>query len=173
MQKKSEDLLNPENCKAYSDLMDSIDRGDYPVNVKSTIKEIKTLHKNREEASLLVDNTPLKTNNAILRNQAYRSRLVAIKMDAYTPCNNLLTRIDMVKKRLLIDFSTFLNEEGLKTINDKNNWTWDSLASAYAITAKYESIIAHCDMVIADIDQAAYALKNTLDTFNIMSRGAH
>lgn len=136
-------------------------------NTSELAREISSLHATRRirslESSDILASQQKQLIDATLQNQAFRSRAVEIKMQ--------MLKISLTGHEhlsILINYMLATHKEELKSeaasITDRksivNNW----LRSEWVLLNEVDNVVALCDLLIEDCDQAGWSLKRITDT---------
>ena len=138
----------------------------------SLSKELIGLHTTKSVSQLSFDRISARPAKvlaaALLSNQGYRSRAVAIKIDCFEISKKLEERIETASKYLLVRYNNQLSE--FKTAKDKQAAVDLVLEDFLKLNKKLESTMYVADRVIDDLDKAGWAIKNVIDLFNLQAK---
>lgn len=153
--------------KRVVSLHKALERGVYFVDIEKIDQEVDQLHISRKVRELktteLMQSFNKKFVTASLQNQAYRSRLVEIKMKCYRISAKLEEHLKAIRGHLKTTYPKTLM--AYKTQADRNAAIDSVLEEPIKRLKKLSRSDAVIDMVINDIDQASWSLKSILTVF--------
>src|SRR5271154_6963685 len=121
-------------------LQKALNKGTYHLDLDSLEKEIDSLHLTRQVRSLkteeLIVSFQKKFVDAALQNQAYRSRLVEIKVKCFRTAAKLEDHIAVVRSYLGIKYPNALKE--YRTVGERKNAVNSVLEEPIAFLMKLE-----------------------------------
>lgn len=146
------------------------DKGEYRLDTEKFLTEIQDMHITRNVRTLhsdtIISEIP-KVIEAIAQNQATRSRIVEIKMY----CTRASTKLKF-KKETLINYLNVKYRDELKsqkgTQAERNALVQEVFAFTSPTITELQVLQDFCDLVINDIDQAAWSLKSIIDCLKIL-----
>lgn len=146
------------------------DQGRYSIDSEKYLVEIENMHITRNvrtlDADSIVREIP-KVIEAIAQNQAVRSRIVEIKMKA----TRVSTKLKF-KKETLINYLSVRYKEELRsqkgTQSERNALIQEVFSFTTPSFTELQVLTDFCDLVINDIDQAAWSLKSIIDCLKIL-----
>jgi hypothetical protein len=157
------DLANKD--KRVKALHKQLQKGAYHVDLGGIEKEADSLHLSRDVRSLkaeeILQKFQKKFIQAALQNQAYRSRLVEMKVKCFRLQAKLEEHLDAIRGYLAVKYPNALKQ--FKTIGDRKAAINSVLEEPIAMLRKLELKDAELEIYIKDIDQTGYALKNIMD----------
>lgn len=123
-------------------------------------RPVRTLKPQGEFAMAIID--------ALAADQAVRSRLAEISIQAYRAEKSLQTALDALRNYLIVKYDAKLKifrtkEERLRVINV----VLDSYAGYFDDVVTIQNM---CQIIIKDIDQASWTLKSTIEAMKMLNR---
>jgi hypothetical protein len=134
--------------------------------------EIKTMHKTRSVRMLgaMTQSSAKKVGDAASQEIAVRSRCIEISLDAVILRNAINGSVGTLKKHIEASYPKTLRGMGITTVTARRNLL-DALTDRYL--DKYDTLmtlIEVADLVVADIDQAGYAIKHITEAVGIATK---
>ena len=133
-------------------------------------KDLDLYHKSRPIRNL--NPTSGKIIDQIVRasvdDQAFRSRIVAIMMECVRSSTTLQNAIDAYRDYVLVHYAEEL--KSLRTKEERMMVIKIATASFSKYVSKVQTLRDCCDLVVKDIDQAAWSLKLTVQTLEIHAK---
>lgn len=133
-------------------------------------KEIVNMHKGRDVRFLSHNDVHLidKVVEANIRDQSYRSRLVEIQIQCFKAEDALEQSLEPLKEYILTRYHTNISfvrtkEERMRVVNT-------ALSKFNKFIAEVHRVRMAAEMVIKDIDQAAYSLQRTINALSVTHR---
>lgn len=137
-------------------------RGAFSLDIEALRHEIDNMHVGRLVRRLktleVIQQFQLKFVEAALQNQAYRSRIVEIKLKCYKTSALLGYLLEELRKRLNAEYREKLS--AYRTVRERESAIESVLARGLRKMAELDGLIEYGDLVIADIDQASWMLKS-------------
>ena len=163
-------MVNLANDDKVVSFKTAYDKGEYSLNTEKFLEEIQNMHIVRNIRSLHADTIVTeipKVIEAIAQNQAFRSRIVEIKMY----CTRAVTKLKF-KKESLVNYLNVRYREELRaqkgTQADRNALVQEVFAFTNPTFTELQVLKDFCDLVINDIDQASWSLKSIIDCLKIL-----
>lgn len=136
---------------------------------ETLIEEIENIHEVRKVRVLKAkENSIDKIIQANIQDQSFRSRLVEISMNALKAQRRLDSAITSLTNYILIEYSE--NLKVVKTKEERMRLLSISLEPFNRYLKRMNEIKEQADMVIHDIDKAAYSLKLTVDALKVSTQ---
>lgn len=134
------------------------------------LKEIKKLHSDRTAGKLhKKKNINVRhIREALLLDQAFRSRIVLIKVEVNKIVNDLNIMYDGLLTTLML--SEYPIPITSKVKADRKEWISNFVDGIFPMLTDLNTILETADYVIEDIDKASWSLKNSLMTFELVTR---
>jgi len=138
------------------------------VNTETTEKEVNFLHASRKSrgltsakmsASILMD--------AIMTDMSARSRLIEIKTLVHRNQELISSALSAIKKHVMVRYQDELREAG-STKADRDAALDRIFQSATSLKSEMSSLEEQIDMVVRDIDQASFSLRNTTELLKMI-----
>lgn len=146
-----------------------LENGDFSVDTSSFIAELDRMHATRKVRLLktkdVIHNAQTKIVSALVQNQAYRSRCVEIKMICFRTQQNLEQHYGSLFDYLKVQYKSDLGV--YRTVSERDSAISTLLGDSTYITNQLDVVVQICDLIIADIDQATWSLKNMTDVLKI------
>ena len=159
------------NNERVKELHRLIKKGKYHVDTVAYDAEVDKLHAKRLVRSLktteLVNSFQRKFTDAALQNQAYRSRIIAIKKRCYNVSADLEEHLDTLRGYLRTKYPVSLSE--YKTVADKNAAINSVLEKPIKLLSDLSRMDVGLEMIVKDIDQASWSLKAISEAFAMNS----
>lgn len=162
-----------QSNKRFKRLVDMFDKGRFAVDDADALKEIETLHKTRVSRSLqpkdVLTSFQQNTVTMSMQNMAFRSRLVEIKMRFFKLHRSLNEHIDAMRDYLATRYSVeFKREFGTVDARRKAlNYLMEDFSKK---SAGFQTVMEMADLVINDIDQAAWGIKAVINVMELTAR---
>ncbi len=157
-----------QNDKRVKALHKAMHNGGYSIDLNSLEKEIDSLHLTRQVRTLKTTEVLVsfqrKFLDAALQNQAYRSRLVEIKVKCFRVAAQLDEHISIVRSHLSIKYPNAL--KSYKTIGERRAAIDSVLEEPMAFLLKLELKDKEIEVILKDMDAAAWTLKGIMDAMN-------
>lgn len=161
-------IRRDDRVKRLSRSFDSLPYYQLPFN--DLTDEVRTMHETRR-----VRNLKTKTSNFVddiikanLQDVSFRSRLVEIMMTARSSQRKLEQALDPMVEYVMVEYAPQLKT--VRTKDERKQYIRTALAKFYKHIAKAEALYEIAEMVVFDIDKAAYGLKLTVDALKISSQ---
>lgn len=172
--KTKEDQLDPEDMKSavkaddkYKRFRRIVKNVGEQINVEKLHAEILRLHAGRKSRTLYLKRPGADAvDEANLQDSAYRSRIAEIYVEVDYHLGLLQEALESIRKHLMNEFRE--NLEGLKTKGERLTFADQYLNSGLALIHKLKRLLKVADVIIKDIDQNSYSLKNTIKTMEIL-----
>ena len=138
------------------------------VSIPTVQREVATLHASRKSRSLTTAKiTPAKLQDAILVDMYTRSRLIEIKVLVHRTSELISSALSAVKKHVLVNFSEEVRD--LASTKGERDQVVDRLfQGAVKLREEMSSLSDEIDMIIKDIDQASFSLRNTTELLRMV-----
>ncbi len=136
------------------------------------INEIERLHKTRGVRVLGAQAMPSgkRIADAAMRDQSARSRCVEIVMQVTRSRNYLAIQMDVIRSYITAQYMQLLAESGARTITEKKEVVTSMFSKSDTVLHRLDTITEIADLVIKDIDQAAWAIARTTTALEIATR---
>ena len=149
--------------------LSKLNKGTYSMNVPEKTKEVTSIHANRMIHTLSKKDL-LGSQKAILdcivENQMNRARLVTIKMECVRKMNTLQEKLEILSSYLKEKFAAQLRLE-YSSNTAKNDAIKELFSDAYSMMLQIQGLDKLIDIVILDIDNAGWAMKNIVEVLKI------
>lgn len=133
-------------------------------------EELSSMHTTRMTRSLRRGKNSINfTRNivdAMLQDQAVRSRCTEILGECVKINNGMKTTLQHLRDYLLVEHSAILRT--LPTQAERKSFIEYVLRSFYEYLQNIDTLQEHCRIVIEDIDKAGYSHKNTIEAIKIL-----
>ncbi|MDE1905100.1 MAG: hypothetical protein KGH75_01435 [Rhodospirillales bacterium] len=150
-------------------LFKALRNGSYTIDLKGLEKEVDTLHITRQVRKLkteeLLQSFQKRFTDAALENQAYRSRLVEIKVKCYRVSAKLEEHIKVIKGYLASQYPNSLSK--YRTASERRQAIDSVLEEPLTFLAKLAMKDKEIELIIKDLDQSAWAMKDVLGAANL------
>lgn len=142
--------------------------GAITISPATLLKEVKQLQRTRPSRKLYEKrNLNVRTiREAVLTDQAYRGRLVSIKLD----CSSIINMLQPLRDALVFKLSMNDLELPVKTKTERKDFIEFGVDSKLQILYDLYSVVEAVDLVIEDIDKSSWSLKSTLQAFELATR---
>ena len=142
----------------------------YNMAIDQHNKDLDMYHKSRPVRLLNPDSPKFmdKLVRASVDDQAYRSRIIAIQKDCIRSQLTLEATVKAFTDYVLLEYSEEL--KGLRTKEERLMIVRTTLAPFERHIMRVTALKQCCELVIKDIDQAAWSLKLLVSTLEIHSR---
>ena len=151
--------------KKYESILDLILK---QFDAHALFEEAKALHAGRKSRNLKVKNiAPMTLAEANLQDVSHRARLVEVRVSITEHASSLATAIKAAKRATLIRYSPDIDVSG---VTAKRLYVERFFKEGEAYLAEMNMIMDSLDHFIKDIDQAGYAMKNTVALLNMVYR---
>jgi hypothetical protein len=161
-------IKHDERIQTFLNLVKS---GRANIDSKALLDEIQQLHASREIRSLTYHDIAKSSQKVLiqasLQNQSYRSRVVEIKMIATRQYNIVEEHKDKLTRYI---FATYKSSITFKTKGERDQYVEHLLEPANSLLSRLSSISEIADMIITDIDQAAWTIKNIITVMDLSSK---
>ena len=134
------------------------------------LSEIHGLHTSRGVRTITRATAAKKLADASIQDQSCRSRIVEIAMTVAETRNWLAEAVDNFENYLKTNYSRTLSKVGCTTIAQRDAMAEHFTTDARRILSKIDSITEIGDMVIADIDKAAWAIRSCIDAVTVATK---
>lgn len=160
-----EQLKSDDTFQRYRSILRTV-RGT--LDLEKQLKEASYLHKRRKSRKLFeLRVSPIKLQEAILEDMSNRSRLVEIKVLLLDQQELLSTAIGLGKKHVRATYASLLSTYG--TTKEAHMLVVEKVFSAGLKTlAEIDNAVAILDLLIKDIDQAGFGLRNSVDVMRML-----
>lgn len=160
---KFEDLAKKD--KRVRALLKALHQGTYSIDIEGLEREIDSLHLTRQVRKLkteeIIQSFQKKFIEAALQNQAYRSRLVEIKVKCFRVAAKLEEHISVVRSYLGITYPNSLRK--YRTVGERKQAINSVLEEPTSFLTKLELKDRELEVIIKDLDQASFSLKHIID----------
>jgi len=138
------------------------------INYDTTYEEINRLHETRLTKSLYLSRipTPDQLMEAVLMDSAYRSRLVTVMINIKKTTQNLDLATNNITDFVMSEYEQILSP--MKTKGERLAVVTTLLSKVRDLLAKQNSLMEFCEWMIADIDKSSFAIKNSIETLNLI-----
>ncbi len=151
--------------KRVKTLLKSLRNGSYHLDLDGLEKEIDSLHLTRQIRKLkteeVLQSFQKKFIEAALQNQAYRSRLVEIKVKCFRVAAKLEEHISMVKAHLGLTYPNALSR--YRTAAERRAAINSVLEEPSTFLTKLDQKDKELETFIKDLDQTSFSLKHIID----------
>ena len=152
-------------------LDDSFEKFDYfKLPIKALQNEIETAHKLRPIRTLKAHGNDFvgRVIEALLADQATRSRLAEISLQAFRAEKSLETALSALKDHLIVTYAADLSM--FKTKEERFRIVDLVLARYTTYQNKVIMVQNMANIIIKDIDQAAWSIKGTIEAIKMISK---
>ncbi len=157
--------------KRVRSLLKALHNGSYHLDLDGLEREIDSLHLTRQVRKLKTEEILMsfqrKFVDAALQNQAYRSRLVEIKVKCFRMSAKLEEHISVVRSHLGITYPNALSK--YKTVSERRAAINSVLEEPMTFLTKLELKDKEIEVLVKDLDAAAWSLKSIMDAMNLTS----
>lgn len=161
------DTFNVVSTKQFQQVLKSLKH--VTIDPDAYSKYITDLHKKRKITKMSTKGKLTQKNlmEALVQEQGYRSRILAIKLE----CKHIVELIER-----LVEGSTFQimhkygNELPFKTKTENRQYVWDTFVDKIPIWVKLENCVEIADAIIEDIDKASWTSKHLISLFELSTR---
>ena len=163
-------LTTLRSDKRYKRLLESFDTSPaFRIPKESLAEEIKVIHELREIRRLNTNDAAFvdKVIKANTHDQAQRSRLVEIIVVCTRISNKLTEAIEALKQHYMLEYVDHLRQ--FRTKEERNLVLNMALRKFIRFVNEVESLKEMANIVVLDIDKAAWSLKNTIEALKISS----
>lgn len=139
----------------------------------TTIKEVMSYQTLRVRtsktltSSKVLDDVQKTLTHIRLKNQAYRSNIVAKKTDLDVLFSTFNKEYRLVKKYIIAKYGDNFKQAGMTTRTDRDSWVDAQFLDAINIMDRLDVAIEVCEAVIEDIDSQGFAVKDVVNILNI------
>lgn len=161
--------MSLQDDEKLADFRKAIENGEYSLNARRDIKEIQTLHVTRTVRLLHSDEIRENNNmviDALINNQVTRSRIVEIKLNVSNLDIRIKARIEALTNYLMLTYAEDL-KKNYKTQTERKSVVNSMFDFTNKLCAEIETVQKFADLIINDIDQAAWTLKSIIDCLKI------
>ena len=145
--------------------------GDYNVNTAAFRRELQATHSTRLTRRLTVKDVLVRFQTrflrAVLQNQANRSRFVEIKITCFDTHARLDQHLTKLRQYLMLTYGEQLRRAA-STVEERRNVINSCLSAAVELQQEIETVIKIADMVVADIDQTGWAIRNIITAMELI-----
>jgi len=145
--------------------------GGYSLNTVDLLRELEGIHSTRLTRRLTVREVTQRFQTrfmrAVLQNQANRSRVVEIKLRCFRTNARLEQHIEALTKYLLATYAEQLRRAA-STKAERENIVQSVFSKAVELQQEIRQVMDMSSLVIDDIDQTGWALKNLITMVEIM-----
>jgi len=146
-------------------LLKALRQGTYHIDLDGLEREIDSLHLTRMVRSLkteeVIQSFQKKFIQAALQNQAFRSRLVEIKVKCFRVSAKLEEHIGVVRSYLSIKYPNGLSK--YRTVAERKQAINSILEEPMTFLSKLELKDRELELIIKDLDAAAWSLKGIME----------
>lgn len=146
--------------------------GDFSIDTSKYMEELDRMHATRNIRLLtkkdVLHNAQSKIVDALIQNQAYRSRCVEIKMICYRTQQSIEQYRESLINYLRIQYRAELG--AYKTNSERDSAICSVLDDSELITSQLDVILEISDLIINDIDQASWAIKSLVEVLKLASK---
>lgn len=156
------DILQDEKIVSFRK---AFDNGEFSFDTDKYIEEVKNIHITRGIRTMNSEdifNHLNKVIDAVLQNQACRSRVVEIKMMCTMMQTKINTRKESLTNYILVKYREAL-KANYKTQADRKAYIDELFSYTITNSLKIQTLQNFCDLIIQDIDNASWALKSVID----------
>jgi len=139
------------------------------VDVETSFKEVMGLHASRLSRSLSGSKrySPQTLIDANLKDLANRARMVEIRVKNDKQLSHLREAMAAMKRHIRTEYAEDLRE--FSTEGQRTAFTDRVLKSANEFLAEGESLLSTIDMLIKDVDQAGFSMRNNVELLKLLS----
>jgi hypothetical protein len=149
--------------------------GAVALDSTALMDEVATLHTSRKTRILrrnhVLNRGRNKLLDALLQNQAYRSRIAEIRGKAYRVSMTIEEHMDAINEYLLATYPKTLKKH-FSTVGARQAFINSLLEIGKRRLKELNTVDGYCEMIINDIDQTGWALKHVIDVLNNLA-GKH
>lgn len=138
--------------------------GVYSIDTEALIKELEGMHSSRQSRTIKARTMLRDTEtsmNMVLENQAFRSRVVQIKITCYKTKALLDEQLSLMTKYLLTKFASQLSLE-FSTQKAKADAVATCLSDFSKLQSKLAIVMTISDMIANDLDQSYWSINVTV-----------
>lgn len=161
-------LRNDKRCKRLHHLFTEMPV--YKIPVDKLIKEVESIHATRSVRFLKTDDAKYieRVVEACVRDQSQRSRLTEIIMKCHLAEKTLSEALDKLREYLLMTYGQELGF--VRTKEERGAVVRMALAPFHKFVHDVTTLKELCELVISDIDKAAWALKMQVSAYELHNR---
>ena len=139
------------------------------------IDEMKALHAKRwerraaREGRRLIEKSQSILIDMVMRNQSYRSRCAAIKMDIYVVFLEVESYISSIVKYVIAEHGGIVSDltGGSRTKSDREGFVESLFEKELKFKMRLATVLKIADILIEDLDQAGWAVQRTTNVLQI------
>jgi hypothetical protein len=162
-------LRRDEKC---AKLLRDVRSGVYSLDFEALFDEIERMHMQRAIRRVTVSEILAQAQKnlieAVLQNQAYRSRCVEIQMQCQRKQGKLDKRFGILRNYLLLTYATELGT--LRTQAERHNVVDSALSAASSQSSDLNALSEFASLMIADLDQAGWAFQRMVAVLEMSTR---
>ena len=130
------------------------------------VKEMESMHAARKSRILYLKTPKVKKIiEASTQGSSFRSRYVEIMLNVMRAQRTLEAALKQIESHIMVNYS---DQMGFRSQADRKSLVAALLEKYHYKLADYNRIIEMAQTSISDVDQAAWALKHTLDAMQIL-----
>lgn len=139
------------------------------VNIEAATTEALALHAGRTSRSIAGENryNPMFIIDANLKDLSSRARLVEIRVRNDLQMSNLREAIDAVRRHISTEYADDLRD--FSTADQRKSFVDRVIKNAKEFLAEGEALVDMIDVLIKDIDQAGYSIKNSIECLKLLA----
>lgn len=138
-------------------------------DLSSMNKEVASLHSMKKSRHLATKSNISVDNliKAYLDDMAYRSRLIEIAVVLSKKHRTLELILDATSSYLSYKYGTYLTDKVSRLKSERQAYIDEALSDGHILLSKLESAIEITKMVVMDIDQSGWAMKNLVELMKL------
>ncbi len=130
------------------------------------VKEMESMHAARKSRVLYLKTPKIKKLiEAATQGSAFRSRYVEIMLNVMKAQRTLEAALKQIESHMMVNYS---EQMGFKAQADRRTLVQSIMKKQHYKLADYNRIIEMAQASIADLDQAAWSIKHTMDAMQIL-----
>lgn len=148
-------------------------------DIDGTIEQVSSYQISRAKASKsftsdkVLANVQSELTHSRLKNQAFRSNIIARKNELDVLFSTLDKDYRIIKKYLTAKFAPNFKQFGITTKTERDAWVDGYFIDAIMFMNRLDVAIEVCETVIEDIDSQGFAIKDTVSILNIEYRSKY
>lgn len=162
-------LKEDDTWKRYRNVV----RNSWPVEFDGFEQEIMDIQKARPIRVLGATNgrpTGKKLVEAVMADQAYRSRAVEITMMIYRVQSHLEMVRNLAKKHIAATYSSELTAMGLRGVRERDTLVGSLFVQADELIGRYQMLMDLADWVINDVDAGGFATQKAVKALEVATK---
>ena len=166
MQALVKSIKEDENYLKFKRIVERIQKR---VNIEDATQEALSLHASRSSRSIAGEQrySPMVLIDANLKDLSFRARLVEIRVRNDLQFATLREAIEAMRRHISTEYSDDLRE--FSTADQRKAFVDRVIKQAKEFLAEGEALINMIDILIKDIDQCNFSMKNTIECLKMLA----